>query len=235
MGNCFGKCLPKHEDSSSTLNVFPNSSSDLTYLDNVRLYNTSSLNSNIESFKTSVNGSKKSFLSRLLFKRDITPKKPVLQLVDGLLNTQNNYSRLKEPTQESVGSSTSNDIQLQCLDVRALLSHTNQSSPTTSLDLEWEHEIVPFFMVHDNSENSCTNISNDISRCPSDSSFQSTMPTCHNTEWSRVSSTNSLEWDSLCPTSPQMSEVDTDTQLLIGEIERLTRQTLLETGQDLLS
>ncbi|KAL3285360.1 hypothetical protein HHI36_019468 [Cryptolaemus montrouzieri] len=212
MGNCFGKCLPKHEEHSTNFNILPNSTSDLTYQDNA-----------------SSGESKKSFLSRLLFKREIKTKKPVLHLVDGLLNNQNNYSRLKEPS-SFIGSSTSNDIQLQCLDVRALIPHTNQSSPTASLDLEWEHETIPFFMVHDQSENSNTS----ISRCPSASSFESAVRTCRNSERSQMSSENSLEWDSLCPVSSQVSEVDTDTQLLIGEIERLTEQTLLETGQELL-
>lgn len=57
-------------------------------------------------------------------------------------------------------------------------------------------------------------------------------------DWSRVSSANSLEWDNVqnsIPTSPPLSEVDTDTQLLLSEIERLTNKTLQETGQDLFS
>lgn len=57
-------------------------------------------------------------------------------------------------------------------------------------------------------------------------------------DWSRVSSANSLEWDNV-PTSfqgsPPFSEVDTDTQLLLSEIERLTSQTLKETGKELFS
>ncbi|GJQ67179.1 hypothetical protein Trydic_g10249, partial [Trypoxylus dichotomus] len=57
-------------------------------------------------------------------------------------------------------------------------------------------------------------------------------------DWSRVSSANSLEWDNV-PTSfhgsPPVSEIDTDTQLLLSEIERLTSQTLKETGKELFS
>lgn len=55
-------------------------------------------------------------------------------------------------------------------------------------------------------------------------------------EWSRVSSANSLEWDNVqnsLHVSPPASDIDTDTQLLLCEIERLTSQTLSETGLDL--
>lgn len=57
-------------------------------------------------------------------------------------------------------------------------------------------------------------------------------------DWSRVSSANSLEWDNVQNSfqeSPPASEIDTDTQFLLCEIERLTNKTLEETGQDLLS
>lgn len=63
-------------------------------------------------------------------------------------------------------------------------------------------------------------------------------------DWSRVSSVNSLEWDNNVVQqqhspdetgSPPISEVDTDTQYLLSEIERLTSKTLQETGQDLFS
>lgn len=57
-------------------------------------------------------------------------------------------------------------------------------------------------------------------------------------EWSRISSANSLEWDSVqnsLHVSPPASDVDTDTQMLLCEIERLTSQTLSETGLDLES
>lgn len=58
-------------------------------------------------------------------------------------------------------------------------------------------------------------------------------------DWSRVSSAeNSLEWDNVensIQASPPISDVDADTQYLLSEIERLTNQTLRETGQDLFS
>lgn len=51
-------------------------------------------------------------------------------------------------------SSTSHDIQLQCLDAKALLQRTTTSTPASSLDLEWEHETLPISMVHDPSGSS---------------------------------------------------------------------------------
>ncbi|XP_045463304.1 uncharacterized protein LOC123672979 [Harmonia axyridis] len=221
MGNCFGKCLPRmlsgHNDSS--------------YSDKDKVScETLDLNTNLESFNNSfLNGSKTSgsFLSHSFTERKFGKKKPVLQFVDELLHPQkkNTYSRLKEPCLPLAGSSTITDIQLHSLDARALLPLTNQSSPTTSLDLEWEHEIIPFFMVSENS-------SKNISRPESEYSVQSMMPTGPNSDCTQASSANSLEWDSLYPISPPVSEVDGDTQILLGEIERLTKQTLSETGLD---
>lgn len=53
-----------------------------------------------------------------------------------------------------------------------------------------------------------------------------------------MSSINSLEWDSVqnsLHASPPVSDIDPDTQHLLSEIERLTSQTLRETGKDLFS
>lgn len=61
-------------------------------------------------------------------------------------------------------------------------------------------------------------------------------PKGSDSEWSRVSSANSLEWDNVqnsLHASPPASDIDTDTQMLLCEIERLTSQTLSETGLDL--
>lgn len=84
-----------------------------------------------------------------------------------------------------------------------------------------------------------TAIPEDISQCPSNSSPQNTAPIANSdSDWSRVSSANSLEWDNVqnsIHASPPLSEVDTDTQFLLSEIERLTNKTLEETGQDLFS
>lgn len=64
----------------------------------------------------------------------------------------------------------------------------------------------------------------------------SVQPQGSDSDWSRVSSVNSLEWDNVQSSlhaSPPASDVDTDTQMLLCEIERLTTQTLSETGLDL--
>jgi hypothetical protein len=162
-------------------------------------------------------------------------------LVDGLLNPQvTAYSRLNESQRlPSTGSCTSRDIQLQCLDARALLSRTATSTPVSSLDLEWEHETIPISVIHDPSGSSWTALPEDFSQCPTESSPQNTAPALNSdSDWSRVSSANSLEWDNVqnsIQASPPMSEVDTDTQMLLSEIERLTSQTLRETGHDLFS
>lgn len=50
--------------------------------------------------------------------------------------------------------STGRDIQLQCLDARALLQRTTTSTPASSLDLEWEHETLPISMAQDPSGSS---------------------------------------------------------------------------------
>ena len=157
------------------------------------------------------------------------------------------------------------DIPLQCLDARALLLHTTASTPGSSLDLEWEHEALPISMVNDPSGSSWLVVTfksfvksrsqfivnfvfwsyECICRAvlePSSKTYdtESSLHNIPNTEsdWSRVSSANSLEWDNV-PNSFQanspISEVDTDTQLLLSEIERLTIQTLSETGRELFS
>lgn len=46
-------------------------------------------------------------------------------------------------------SCTSHDIPLQSLDARALLARTTESTPGSSLDLEWEHETLPISVVSD--------------------------------------------------------------------------------------
>ncbi|KAJ8977902.1 hypothetical protein NQ317_012403 [Molorchus minor] len=84
-----------------------------------------------------------------------------------------------------------------------------------------------------------TALPEELCQFPSNSSPQHT-GAVHNSDsdWSRVSSANSLEWDNVqnsIHASPPISEVDTDTQFLLSEIERLTNKTLQETGQDLFS
>lgn len=80
----------------------------------------------------------------------------------------------------------------------------------------------------------------DISnQCPSESSVHNSVQQHgSDSDWSRVSSINSLEWDSVqnsLHVSPPASDIDPDTQHLLSEIERLTTQTLRETGKELFS
>lgn len=80
----------------------------------------------------------------------------------------------------------------------------------------------------------------DISlHCPSESSAHNSIQQHgSDSDWSRVSSINSLEWDSVQNSfhaSPPQSDIDPDTQHLLCEIERLTTQTLRETGKELFS
>lgn len=91
-----------------------------------------------------------------------------------MLNPQLSYSRLSDIQRVSsqgqvifvgyqlnfliviIFSSLNNnrDIQLQCLDARALLVRTNTSTPENSLDLEWEHETLPISLIHEPSASS---------------------------------------------------------------------------------
>lgn len=84
-----------------------------------------------------------------------------------------------------------------------------------------------------------TAVTEDCDQYHCESSPQNSVPAQgSDSEWSRVSSTNSLEWDNVqnsLHASPPISDIDTDTQLLLCEIERLTTQTLSETGLDLES
>ncbi|GLV32098.1 uncharacterized protein CBL_11946 [Carabus blaptoides fortunei] len=132
-----------------------------------------------------------------------------------------------------------NDIPLQCLDVRALLTRngapTTSSTPVSSLDLEWEHETLPV-SIHDPSVSSWAVLpeENLPEFTASETSTTRNLGVQSTTsDWSRVSSADSLEWDpvqSPLHCTPSGSELDTDTQQLLTEIERLTDQALRETG-----
>ncbi|CAH1968908.1 unnamed protein product [Acanthoscelides obtectus] len=229
MGNCFTVCIPK----SDTIKTFGN----LHILSQHRNVDFTSLlqeDGNEEQY------GRRNFLTRIFRKRR-NKQKPVLQLVDGILNPQlTSYSRLSDSQGiPSSGSCTSRDIQLQCLDARALLQRTATSTPASSLDLEWEHETLPVSTLYDPSGSSWTAIPEDgFSHCPSNTSPMPTGGGNSESDWSRISSANSLEWDNVqnsIQVSPPLSEMDADTQLLLCEIERLTNKTLEETGQDLFS
>ncbi|KAG5889430.1 hypothetical protein JTB14_032763 [Gonioctena quinquepunctata] len=232
MGNCFQTCLPG--SASKTIGSFTILDNETSAVDIACLVDENA--SYIEQNKS------RGLLSRF-FKKRTNKKKPVLQLVDGLINPQvSTYSRLSDSQKHpSTGSCTSRDIQLQFLDARALLQRTTTSTPASSLDLEWEHETLPISMIHDPSGSSWTALPEDVSLCPSNSSPHNSanVAPASDSDWSRVSSSdNSLEWDNVhnsIHATPPLSEVDTDTQFLLCEIERLTNKTLEETGQELFS
>ncbi|XP_017786296.1 PREDICTED: uncharacterized protein LOC108569301 [Nicrophorus vespilloides] len=229
MGSCVGRCLPRADNPfTSRCN-----SLDFTFL----IEDNSSYQEK--------DSSKRGFLARLFAKRKSRkkPKKPVLEFVDEMLNPHVTcYSRLSESQRlPSTSSYNSRDIPLQCLDAKALLAHTTASTPLSSLDLEWEHETLPISSAQDASAGSSWTAIPDDTISQSESITNNAAIAANNnsdSDWSRVSSANSLEWDSVQHSyhpSPPASEIDTDTQLLLTEIERLTNQTLQETGKELFS
>ncbi|GFG37589.1 hypothetical protein Cfor_12676 [Coptotermes formosanus] len=150
------------------------------------------------------------------------------------------------PPQESNpsrGSRSVVDVPLQPLDARSLLAAravlqtANQreksiasSTPPSSLDLEWEHEgCLPVHLLHyagvvedDGCESTATNGQNGTSAAGS-------------AGWSRISSPDSLEWDPVeaplaAARERSVEELDTETEQLLSEIERLTSRALRETG-----
>ncbi|XP_031356233.1 uncharacterized protein LOC116180404 isoform X2 [Photinus pyralis] len=215
MGSCMGRCTPCSDTASK---FFGFSNHDFANLID----------------ESSYEGNQSCFLLRIFNKRkEHKAPKPVLEFVEGIFNpVGDSYCRLNESHLPSSSSYNSRDIPMQCLDVRALMAHTTTSTPASSLDLEWEHEALPPSVIGDPSTNSWAILPEECT----ESSTQH-IHGC-NSDWSRVSSADSLEWDNVqnsLHASPPISDVDTDTQLLLGEIERLTSEALKETGQNLIS
>ncbi|XP_029175141.1 uncharacterized protein LOC114943650 [Nylanderia fulva] len=161
-----------------------------------------------------------SFLSLKRFKKK--HRVPLtLELLEegGWTRGGNKYTRLSS---RNVSTSSGLDASLQILDVRTLMKQPTyvSSTPGSSLDLEWEHEgfSLPIMNENENTENSITQTSANNSQ-PSSLTAS---------PWSRVSSSNSLEWD---PVEPDMVCVDIETEQLLTEIERLTDRALKETGE----
>ncbi|KAL1517254.1 hypothetical protein ABEB36_001041 [Hypothenemus hampei] len=215
MGNCFG-CLPSCKKNGGALCNF-------NFLSQSR----SNFSALLEEKNTTSDSHKRSFLPTFLQKRKYRQKMHPTGIVDNLLKPQLSYRRLSESQRVLPQSSYfKRDIQLQCLDARALLRRTSISSrastPTSSLDLEWEHETLPVSSLVYGSSWTPSIFPEDV---------QSTQKHCNITEsdCSRVSSSaNSLEWDSV--QNSVHSDVDTDTQYLLNEIDRLTMKALKETG-----
>ncbi|XP_050295804.1 uncharacterized protein LOC126735757 isoform X1 [Anthonomus grandis grandis] len=219
MGNCLSSCLPSCGNQGAPCNftMLTNSRSDFSFL--------------IDERTSEENNEKRSFLSRFLERHKSRQKKKSAGVVAGLVNPQLSYQRLPESQRVSPQSSyASKDIQLQCLDARALLGRTDTATPENSLDLEWEHETLPVSMVHEPSGSSWgTTIfpEDPLTSQPNQENLMNT-----DSDYSRVSSSaNSLEWDSVQNSiHSEVDTVDTDTQFLLNEIDRLTRQALEETG-----
>ncbi|XP_050295805.1 uncharacterized protein LOC126735757 isoform X2 [Anthonomus grandis grandis] len=215
MGNCLSSCLPSCGNQGAPCNftMLTNSRSDFSFL--------------IDERTSEENNEKRSFLSRFLERHKSRQKKKSAGVVAGLVNPQLSYQRLPESQRVSPQSK---DIQLQCLDARALLGRTDTATPENSLDLEWEHETLPVSMVHEPSGSSWgTTIfpEDPLTSQPNQENLMNT-----DSDYSRVSSSaNSLEWDSVQNSiHSEVDTVDTDTQFLLNEIDRLTRQALEETG-----
>ncbi|KAF7279828.1 hypothetical protein GWI33_006686 [Rhynchophorus ferrugineus] len=220
MGNCLASCLPacKNTGALCSFNMLSKSKNDFTFL--------------IEEDSANKSTRSRRFFTRLLARRKQRKKKQNVGVVDCVLNPQLSYSRLSDIRVSSQGSLNNRDIQLQCLDARALLIRTNTSTPENSLDLEWEHETLPISLIHEPSASSWT-----TSIFPEDTLVSQPRESpshgeVSESDWSRVSSSaNSLEWDSV--QNSIQSDVDTldiDTQFLLNEIDRLTSQALKETG-----
>ncbi|XP_015111338.1 uncharacterized protein LOC107037341 isoform X1 [Diachasma alloeum] len=163
-----------------------------------------------------------SFLSLKRFKKK--NRTPVsLELVEDTRWSRgsNKYFRLDS----AIGVSTSSGLNtpLQSLDARTLLRHPGcvSSTPVSSLDLEWEHEVLPAPLIELEPPQSTIE---SPSRTSSGGSRPSSLTA---SPWSRVSTPNSLEWDSV----EADNACDPDTEQLLTEIERLTDKTLKETGE----
>ncbi|KAF7991242.1 hypothetical protein HCN44_002804 [Aphidius gifuensis] len=131
----------------------------------------------------------------------------------------NKYFRLDSSNNASMSSNL--NTPLQPLDARILLKHECVSSTTaSSIDLEWEHEVLPIRFV-DNENQINTNNSSKTSSKGSQPSSLTASP------WSRVSTPNSLEWDSI---DHDNEFIDAETEQLLTEIDRLKNKTLNETG-----
>ncbi|XP_063217994.1 uncharacterized protein LOC134528359 isoform X2 [Bacillus rossius redtenbacheri] len=125
---------------------------------------------------------------------------------------------------------------LQPLDARSLLAarllqecaqprarSAVSSTPPSSLDLEWEHDVcLPVQAMH------FAPPADDCSVATGRDGATATGPS--SAAWSRVSSPDSLEWDPAEAPLCAADQLDLETEQLLGEIERLTSRALRETG-----
>ncbi|KAH1002540.1 hypothetical protein HUJ04_008620 [Dendroctonus ponderosae] len=241
MGNCLTSCLPNNSDN---FNALSKSGSDLSAL--------------VDEMDDAAAADKRCFISRLFHRRkdrkEVNPEWNSVCFSWGLialflegLNWCGRDAKAATVLPQAVRVAQSlppeimryllfsRDIQLQFLDARALLSSaslsTRASTPENSLELEWEHETLPCSIIHEASGSSWA-----TSIFPEDTlTTQANRSPLHavnvtESDYSRVSSSaNSLEWDSV-QNSVHSEVLDTDTQFLLNEIDRLTMQALKETG-----
>ncbi|XP_066138133.1 uncharacterized protein [Euwallacea fornicatus] len=222
MGNCCSACWPmcgNHEALCNFKIWSSNSRSDFSFLVEERP-------------DVQETAARRGIMARIFRKRRSKQKLGSAGIMQGLIRPQLSYHRLPESQRVSPQSSyIKKDIQMQCLDARALLNRTSISTPDISLDLEWEHETLPVSsIIHDPSASSWV-----TSQYPWEGPDvnQSILGVNNTTEsdCSRVSSSaNSLEWDSVHNSIHSEVDVDMDTQFLLNEIDRLTLQALNETG-----
>ncbi|XP_043273241.1 uncharacterized protein [Venturia canescens] len=159
-------------------------------------------------------------LKRFKKKRGIPDE---LELTEGTSWSRgsNKYSRLN--TRSDLSTSSGFTTPMQTLDARNLLKHQGciTSTPASSLDLEWEHEVLPMATIQPSQELSPND---SLSRTSLNASPPSSLTA---SPWSRISTPNSLEWD---PVEAEIEGVDVETEQLLTEIERLTDKALKETG-----
>lgn len=160
------------------------------------------------------------------------------------------------PYRHHLETETSSDQAFQCLDAKALIAPQNyvgfslaqenkslNSTPPSSLDLEWEHEASCHpRTTRDEEEDSDSAAASSInnSRCrpyyrslhsrTRQGSRQGSLTQDSSTgskEGSRMTTPDSLEWDFVDSSIPA---IDQETEQLIAEIERLAANALEETG-----
>ncbi|KAH0568616.1 uncharacterized protein LOC123274491 isoform X1 [Cotesia glomerata] len=216
MGSCFGRCFSNVTD-PFTFRYFRHTGSHTHEEEQVELDPCMSQEYDRSSSKKIL-----SLFSLKQLKKRHGGVPVSLELVEDTWKKKSNkYQRLESRNNASTGSDLNS---LQTLDARVLLKHPGciSSTPASSLDLEWEHEVMPL-PLDDLDRPKSTNNS------PSKSSSNVSQPSSLTASpWSKVSTPNSLEWDSV---GDNEACVDIETEQLLTEIERLTNKTLKETGE----
>ncbi|XP_034245412.1 uncharacterized protein LOC117647648 [Thrips palmi] len=160
------------------------------------------------------------------------------------------------PYRHHLDMETSSDQAFQCLDAKALVAPSNyvgftlaqenkslNTTPPSSLDLEWEHEALCHpRSVRDEEEDSDSTAATSINHSRNRPYYKSLHAracvgsrqgsltqdsSTGSKEGSRMTTPDSLEWDFVDSSIPT---IDQETEQLIAEIERLAANALEETG-----